>query len=569
MIRNLLVFVKQHKLQFAGALLLATATIAAGIGLMSSSGYLISRAAQRPMIVDLFMVTAAVRFFGISRAVVRYFERLVSHDLTFKILLSMRSLLYRKLDALSLDWMMGKRPGDLLSRIITDIEILQHIYLRIISPAIVAVLIALMTGFLLWLFDPVLAAVAIVFLIFSGLILPIMAIKLGKGRGEVDIVTKADMKVFLVDRLQGMQDVLWLGQKRDSGHILATMQARLDKLQHKNAGTAGLLEGLSGIFANMGAFFVLILAIPLALAGEIKGVMLAMLTLGVLSSFEAVQGFGTAFLQFETTAEATKRLFSITQASIPIAQPDVLSTIPAQHDISFHDVSFSYMQEHIALANISFTIPQGSKTAIVGPSGSGKTTLINLILRFWEINQGWIALGGIDIKQLDVAQLRSLFAVTSQDAYIFNRSLRDNLLIARPGVSDEILMRVMKTVGLESFANNLDLEPGSHGMRMSGGERQLFALARALLKDAAIWIFDEPTANLDPGTERRILDTIWLAGQSRTRIMITHRLLDMDKMDQIIVMDRGSIVERGSHSELLARGGLYSRMYKQQLQVVY
>ncbi len=567
MIRKLLFFVKQNKLQVTGALLLGTATIAAGIGLMSSSGYLISRAAQRPMIVDLFMITAAVRFFGISRAVVRYFERLVSHDLTFRILLSMRTLLYRKLDALSLDWMMGKRPGDLLSRIVTDIETLQHVYLRIISPAIVAVLISLGTGLLLWLFDPMLAVIAVVFLMLSGIVLPVMAIRLGKGRGEAEIVTKADMKVFLVDRLQGMQDVLWLGQKKNTEHIFASLQNKLDRVQHKNAGTAGLLDGLASIFANMGAFFVLILAVPLTLAGELKGVMLAMLTLGVLSSFEAVQGLGTAFLQYGTMVEATKRLFSITQTRLP-EQSVLIQQLPERHDISFHDVSFSYVQEHIAIRNITFTISQGSNTAIVGPTGSGKTTLVNLLLRFWEINQGRIGVGDVDTTHLDVDQIRSLFAVTSQDAYIFNRSLRENLLIARSGASDETLRQVMNTVGLKSFVNHMDLEPGSLGMRLSGGERQLFALARALLKDAPIWIFDEPTANLDPGTERRILDTIWLTGQNRTRIMITHRLLDMEKMDQIIVMDRGSIVEKGTHPELMAKGGLYCRMYEQQMQVL-
>jgi ATP-binding cassette, subfamily C, bacterial CydC len=560
MIRKLLKFLKNNKMHFAGALLLATATILMGIGLMSSSGFLITRAAQRPMLVDLFIVTAAVRFFGISRAVVRYFDRVVSHELTFNTLSSMRSLLFRKIDSLSLKWLMGRRSGDLLARLVTDIDTLQNVYLRIISPVIVAVVITAFTCVALWFFDPVLSLATLFFLLVSGIALPALAVHLSKGFGKNNVEMKSGFKAYLVDRIQGMQELLWLGQKRNTGNDVKEMQSKLDAQHHKNAGITGLLEGMHSLSANLGVFAVLVLSIPLVLSGQFSGVMLTMLTLGVLTSFEAVQNLGNAFQQFEPSRESSDRFFSVTESTQIIAEPEKPETVTEWNDISFRQVSFSYGAENITLNNVSFEIPKLSKTAIVGPTGSGKSTLVNLMLRFWDPESGIISIGGTDIRNLEAEKLRSLFAVVSQDAYIFNRTLRENLLIARPTATDDELTGVLNKVGLNTFANDLNLNAGNFGARLSGGERQLLALARALLKDAPIWIFDEPTANLDIKTERKILDAIWETAGHRTMIMITHRLLDMEKMDQIIVMNRGEIVEKGIHAQLLAGQSFYARM---------
>ncbi|HHN48267.1 MAG TPA: thiol reductant ABC exporter subunit CydC [Bacteroidales bacterium] len=560
MIRRLLQFLKNNKLHSAGALLLGVATILTGIGLMSSSGFLISRAAQRPMLVDLFVVTAAVRFFGISRAVVRYFERVVSHELTFNILSSMRSLLFKKLDSLSLKWLMGRRSGDLLARLVADIDTLQNVYLRIISPSIVAVLITAVTCVALWFFDPVLSLAALFFFIVSGIALPVLAVRMSKGTGKKDVELKAGFKTYLIDRIHGMQELLWLGQKKNTQNEVNMMQAELDAQHHKDAGGTGLLEGLHSLLANLGMFSVLILAVPLVLTGQIPGVMLAMLTLGVLSSFEAVQNLGNAFQQYETSKEASNRFFSVTESRQVIAEPEKPKHLADWDNIGFQRVSFSYETENITLSDVSFEIPRLSKTAIVGPTGSGKSTLVSLLLRFWDPKSGQILIGGTDIRNLEADKLRSLFAVVSQDAYIFNRTLRENLLIAKPTASDDELVEVLTKVGLNAFASDLNLNLGNFGTRLSGGERRLVALARALLKDAPIWIFDEPTANLDVKTERKILDAIRATTGQRTMIMITHRLVDMDKMDQIIVMNRGQIVEKGSHAKLLDGQSFYAKM---------
>ena len=560
MMRHLMFYIKGHKLQFAGALALAIATIATGIGLMSTSGYLISRAAQRPMLVDLFVVTAAVRFFGISRAVVRYAERVVSHDFTFRILSVMRTRLYRKLDSLSLAWMMGRRSGDLLASLVGNVDTLQNVFLRILSPAVTAFVISGLTYAGLWFVDPGLATATLVFLALSGIAVPLLATRLAKGEGSKDVALKAGLKAYFVDRLMGLQDLIWLGQKQKTAEEVAVIQQQSDTIHRRNAGLSGMLEGLHSLGAHLGMFAVLVLAIPLVLAGNIPGVMLAMLTLGVLSSFEAVQNLGNAFLHLEDYQESAARIHSITESPREQVEPPRNREVPKQYDLIFENVSFSYEAEFISLQDISFTITQQSKIAIVGPTGSGKSTLVNLMLRFWDPQAGKILLHDSDIRHFDVEELRSLFAVVSQDAYIFNRSLRENLLIADPSANDQQLREVLEKTGLGAFGENLDLTPGNFGTRLSGGERRLLALARALLKDAPIWILDEPTANLDVKTERKILDTIRATADGRTVIMITHRLLDMEKMDQILVMHRGQIIGKGTHFQLLKENSFYARM---------
>ncbi len=565
MIRKWINLLRNYKLHFAGGLLLAAATAITGIGLMSSSGYLISRAAQRPMIVDLFMITAAVRFFGISRAVVRYFDRVVSHDLTFKILFIMRNRVYRSIDSMSLKWWMGRRPGDLLARLVTDIEALQNAYLRIVSPALTAFFISILTILALWIFDPILALAIMFFHALSGIAVPVISVNLAKGRGKADVKTRAAMKIFLVDRIQGLQDLLWLGKKKNTEEELNEMQLDLDGIQHKNAGVSGLLEGVNSLLSNLGMFTVMVLAIPMIMKGEIPGVMLAMLTLGVLSSFEAMQALGNSFLQFEYSMESSGRLFSISEnPSSDFQKPESLN-LSENYNLSFRNVSFSFEEQQITLQNISFDIPAGSKTAIVGPTGSGKSALINLLLKFWEPQQGEILLGGNKLRDLDENKLRSLFSLAPQDIFIFNRSLRENLLIANPQAGDEEIKDLLTSVGLQYLTDKLYIESENQGMKLSGGERQMFSIARSMLKKTPIWLLDEPSANLDVQTEKKVFDMIYEQSRYKTLILITHRLINMDRMDQIIVMYNGKIVEKGKHAELLTVDSFYSKMYQQQL----
>lgn len=567
MIIRMILFLKKYKMQFAGAALLAIGTVLTGIGLMSTSGYLISRAAERPLITDLFMVTAGVRFFGISRAAVRYAERLVSHNLTFRILMSIRYTLFRKIDQFPVKKLMGKRHGDLLSRLVNDVETLQNVYLKIISPVITAVVVSLLVFVLLLLFDFVLAITALVFLAGNGVLVSVLAHRTAKGRGKSEVQTKSSLRTFLVDRLQGLYELFWTRQKISSEKQFEGMQERLDQIERKNAGSTGILEGLNNVFSQLAMFTVLILAIPLVLNGELQGVMLALVTLGVLSSFEAVQNLGNAFLYYETADKAAERVFAITeQKSAQLKEKEFI--VNQLQSITFKDVGFSYTSENITLNNIDFSIMPGSRIAVVGPSGSGKSTLLNLLLRFWHPDKGKILYGNQNILELDEEQYRNLFAVISQDEHIFNRTLRDNLLLANPEAGDAQLRTALQNAGLGAYSNHLDLELGNFGMRFSGGERQLLFIARALLKDAPVWLFDEATAHLDARTEQNVHQILEANLRDRSLLFITHRLIGMENMDQIILMQNGKIMERGTHHELLKQQGNYAKMVHLQNELI-
>lgn len=567
MIIKMIVFLKKYRLQFAGAALLAIGTVLAGTGLMSASGYLISRAAERPLITDLFMVTAAVRFFGISRAVVRYAERLASHNLTFKILMSIRYTLFRKIDQFPIKQLMGKRHGDLLSRLVNDVETLQNVYLKIISPVITAVVVSLIVFALLLFFDVMLAVTALAFLIANGILVPVLAHRTAKGRGKSEVQTKSDLSAFLVDRLQGLYELFWTRQKASTENQFDGMQKRLDQIEKKNAGATGILEGLNNVFSQLALFMVLIMAIPLVLNGQLQGVMLAVVTLGVFSSFEAVQNLGNAFLHYETAEQAAGRVFAITEQKPENGEKRNMSVDKLER-ITFRKVSFSYTKENITLSDVDFSIPAGNRVAVVGPSGSGKSTLLNLILRFWHPDKGNILYGNKEIHDLDEDQYRNMFAVISQDEHIFSRTLRDNLLLANPEASDERLKKALHQAGLAAYANQLDLELGNFGMRFSGGERQLLFIARALLKDAPVWVFDEATAHLDARTEQNVHQILEANLKDRSLLFITHRLIGMEKMDQILPMQNGMIMERGTHQELLEKQGLYAKMYHLQNELI-
>lgn len=567
MIIRMILFLKKYKMQFAGAALLAIGTVLTGIGLMSTSGYLISRAAERPLITDLFMVTAGVRFFGISRAAVRYAERLVSHNLTFRILMSIRYTLFRKIDQFPVKKLMGKRHGDLLSRLVNDVETLQNVYLKIISPVITAVVVSLLVFALLLIFDFTLAITALVFLVGNGALVSVLAHRTAKGRGKSEVQTKSSLRSFLVDRLQGLYELFWTRQKTSSEKQFEGMQERLDQIERKNAGSTGILEGLNNVFSQLAMFTVLILAIPLVLNGELQGVMLALVTLGVLSSFEAVQNLGNAFLYYETADKAAERVFAITeQKSAELKEKEFI--VNQLQSITFKDVSFSYTSENITLNDIHFTISPGSRIAVVGPSGSGKSTLLNLLLRFWHPDKGKILYGNQDIPELDEEQYRNLFAVISQDEHIFNRTLRDNLLLANPKADDAQLRTALRNAGLAAYSNKLDLELGNFGMRFSGGERQLLLIARALLKGAPVWLFDEATAHLDARTEQNVHQILEANLKDRSLLFITHRLIRMEKMDQIMLMQNGNIMERGTHHELLKQQGDYAKMVHLQNELI-
>jgi ATP-binding cassette subfamily C protein CydC len=562
---RLIAFLKPHVPRVLLAVLLGVATVASNVGLLATAAYVISASALVAFLGALVIPIYLVRLFGVFRAGARYGERLVSHNLTFELLADFRTWFYTRLEPLAPARLLRYRTGDLLSRIVGDVEELQNVYLRVVAPVAVASVVSLLTFALLYSFGPLLAFVVIGFLLVAGIGVPLLVRRLAHGLGRKQLELRGELNARFVDGVQGAQDLLAFGGEREHERTIATLNRRLGRLQGKMAFITGLQDALGDLLMNLAMFSVLVLAIPLVSGGEVWGVYLAFLALLVLGSFEAVQPLGTAFQFLGRSVRAGERLFEIVDAEPEVKDPATPLPIPRDHRLEFDGVGFRYGDEgRFVLEDVSFTLERGRRIAIVGPSGAGKSTLAGLVLRFWDPTEGNISIGGRNICRYAQDDVRALIGVVSQDTHVFNDTLRANLLLARPGATDDELGTVLAQAQLDELVQRLprglESQLGEQGLRLSGGERQRLSVARALLKESSLLLLDEPTANLDPTTERDLLDAVYDSTLDRATLVITHRLVRMERMDEILVLERGRIVERGTHAELAARQGPYRRM---------
>jgi ATP-binding cassette subfamily C protein CydC len=494
---------------------------------------------------------------------------MVSHSLTFRLLADLRTWFYARLEPLVPGRLLRYRSGDLLSRIVKDVEELENVYLRVVSPVAVAAIIALLASTIFYAFDPLLAFVALASLVMSGVGVPLLVSTMARGLGRRELELRAGLNARIVDGIQGAQDLLAFGREGDYGRDVSALDRRLGRVQGRKASITGLQDALGDLMMNLAMLAILVLAIPLVAAGELRGVYLAFLALVILGSFEAVQPLGTAFGFLGRSVGAGERLFEIVDAEPEVTDPAEPLPPPTARTLEFDGVGFRY-DAGLApvLDDVSFVLEPGKRVAVVGPSGAGKSTLVNLVLRFWDPGCGRIALGCGDLREYAQEDLRALIGVVAQDTHVFNDTLRGNLLLARPGASDADLRRVVARSQLselvERLPQGLDTPLGEQGLKLSGGERQRLSVARALLKDAPLLVLDEPTANLDPVTERELLDALYESTRDRATLVITHRLVRMEMMDEILVLDGGRVVERGTHEELADARGLYHQMVEVQ-----
>ncbi|RPJ26477.1 MAG: thiol reductant ABC exporter subunit CydD [Chloroflexi bacterium] len=556
------------------SVLLSTLTIGSSVALIGTSAWLISTAGLHPSVADLGVSVVGVRFFGISRGVFRYLERLVSHNVTFRLLARLRVWFYEKLEPLAPARLMEYKSGDLLARVIGDVETLENFYVRVISPSLTAILIGLGVSGFFAIFYPPIALVLIGFFLTLGLVLPLLTQLLSRRPGQRLITQRADIQSQLVDGIQGLADLLAFGRGKDRLDQISSTGERYGSTQKKMANISGVHSALGTLLTNLGLWLVLFLVIPQVTAGNIKGVMLGTFTLMTLASFEAVTPLPLAAQMWNASREAAKRLFEVVDTEPAIKDAIRYSKLDDRaSNIEFSNVTFSYpTQATPALQDITFTVPAGKSIAIVGPSGAGKSTLANLLLKFRDYEVGDIALGGVSLKVLNQDEVRKRIALVSQNSYFFNTTLRENLRLARRGVSQQEMESAARAAQIHDFIANLpkgyDTLIGEQGLRLSGGERQRLGIARALLKDAPVLIFDEPTANLDPQTEKQVLETLFEIMRGKTSLLITHRLVGLEHVDKILVMDGSRIVEKGNHAALLAQGGLYRRLWDLQNQIL-
>jgi ATP-binding cassette subfamily C protein CydCD len=547
------------------SVLLGFATIASGIGLLSTSAYIIARAALHPSIAVLEVPIVGVRFFGLSRGVFRYLERLASHQTTFRILARLRVWFYTALEPLAPARLLSYQSGDLLSRITADISLLENFYVRGVAPPAVAVLIGLVMVLFLGSFGAELGWTLLIFLLAAGIGLPWLVRVLSRKPGGKLVTERAALNNALLDGIQGLPDLLVYGQIAKQTALVDRLNAAYLNTQSKLARLSACQNSALLVLSNLCMWVVLLVGIPLVRQGSIDGVALAVLVLAALSTFEAVQPLPQAASTLETSLQAAARLEEIVSTQPAVKDPPKPAALPPKVELDVNHLTFAYPGRfRPALFDLSFHLPEGGKIAVVGPSGAGKSTLVNLMLRFWEIPRGSIYLSEHDLANYNQQEIRQATAVVAQHTYLFNTSVRENLLIARPSASENDIVAACQAAQIHDRILNLpdgyDTLLGDQGLRLSGGERQRVAIARAFLRDAPLLILDEATANLDSLTEKAVWRALEGLMSGRSTLMITHRLVGLEIMDEILVLREGQLVERGTHASLIQQAGLYRRM---------
>ena len=553
------------------ATLAGFATVASSVGLLATSAYIIARAALQPSIAELQTAIVAVRFFGITRGAVRYAERLLSHDVAFRLITRLRVWFYRKLEPLAPGRLMQYRSGDLLQRIVGDVDTLENFYVRIIAPPLVALSITALTLVLLASFSLKLAFAIAGIHVVIGVAVPLMTLHTNRRTGRRLAEVQGSLKAAFVDTVQASDDILAFGQEKRRLALLQSLSQKLADLQIRVAIREALSTALVDLSANVATLTALTISIPLIRQGQVDGVFLAVIILTTMAGFEALAPLSATFLHLEQQTAAASRLFDIIDASPLVQDAPASVTPPTDPSLTFEGVRFRYDASlPFALDRIGFELPPGGKIAIVGPNGSGKTSIVNLLLRFWDHKEGTIRIGDHAIGDYRQEDVRRLMSVVNQPAQFLNGTIRDNLLLARGDADPSQLEHAAHQAQILAFIQSLpagfDTQIGEGGLLLSAGERQRLAIARAVLKNAPILILDEPAAHLDADNEQAIMTNLLTWAENRSVLLITHRLVGLDRMHEILVLGEGRTLERGSHAKLIESKGAYWRMWSLQTQ---
>ncbi|MFF0028445.1 thiol reductant ABC exporter subunit CydD [Streptomyces avermitilis] len=547
--------------RLALALLLGAAALGSAGGLMATSGWLISRASQQPPVLYLMVAVTATRAFGIGRAVFRYAERLVSHDAVLRMLADTRVAVYRRLERLAPAGLRTTRRGDLLSRLVADVDALQDYWLRWLLPAGAALVVsAASVGFTAWLLPEAGAALA-VGLLAAGVGVPLVTAAVARRAERRLAPARGVLATRVTDLLTGTAELTVAGAlpARIAGARRA--DATLTRIASRAAAATALGDGLTALLSGLTVATAALVGAQAVVDGRLSGVAMAVVVLTPLAAFEAVLGLPSAVQYRQRVRRSAERVYEVLDAPEPVREPERPRTAPVSpFPLVVTGLTARHEGQHRdALAGLDLTLEKGRRVAVVGPSGSGKTTLAQVMLRFLDAGTGTYTLGGTDAYALDGDDVRRLVGLCAQDAHLFDSSVRENLLLARRDATEgdlrDALARARLLDWVDGLPGGLDTPIGEHGARLSGGQRQRLALARALLADFPVLVLDEPAEHLDLPTADALTADLLAATEGRTTLLITHRLAGLEAVDEVIVLADGRAVQRGPYAELAAVKG--------------
>ncbi|AXG55308.1 ABC transporter [Streptomyces lincolnensis] len=547
--------------QLALALLLGSLALGSAVGLMATSGWLISRASQQPPVLYLMVAVTATRAFGIGRAVFRYAERLVSHDAVLRMLAETRVAVYWRLERLAPAGLRRARRGDLLSRLVTDVDALQDYWLRWLLPAGAAVAVsAASVGFTAWLL-PEAGAVLAVGLLAAGAGVPMLTGAVARRSERRLAPARGVLATRVTDLLTGTAELTVAGALSGRTAEARRADGTLTRIASRAATATALGDGLTALFSGLTVAATALVGAQAVAAGRLGGIAMAVVVLTPLAAFEAVLGLPLAVQYRQRVRRSAERVYEVLDAPEPVREPERPRQAPASpFPVVVRGLDARHAgQDRDALTGLDLTLEKGRRVAVVGPSGSGKTTLAQTLLRFLDADSGSYTLGGVDANALDGDDVRRLVGLCAQDAHLFDSSVRENLLLARKDATEDELCDALARARLldwaEGLPDGLDTLVGEHGARLSGGQRQRLALARALLADFPVLVLDEPAEHLDLPTADALTADLLAATEGRTTLLITHRLAGLAAVDEVIVLDRGRVVQRGTYAELAAVEG--------------
>ncbi|MPY57402.1 thiol reductant ABC exporter subunit CydD [Streptomyces spongiae] len=556
--------------RLALALLLGSLALGSAVGLMATSGWLISRASQQPPVLYLMVAVTATRAFGIGRAVFRYTERLVSHDAVLRMLADTRVAVYRRLERLAPAGLRRVRRGDLLSRLVADVDALQDYWVRWLLPAgAAAVVSAASVGFTAWLL-PEAGAVLALGLLAAGVGVPLVTGAVARRAERRLAPARGTLATRVADLLTGTAELTVAGALPTRTAEARRADAALTRIASRAATATALGDGLTALVTGLTVAGAALVGAQAVADGRLGGVTMAVVVLTPLAAFEAVMGMPLAAQFRQRVRKSAERVYEVVDAPDPVREPERPVPDPqSPFPLVVSGLAARYAeQDRDALAGIDLTLDQGHRIAVVGSSGSGKTTLAQVLLRFLDAREGTYTLGGVDAHALDGDAVRRLVGLCAQDAHLFDSSVRENLLLARKDAIEAELRDALARARLLDWADGLpdglDTLIGEHGARLSGGQRQRLALARALLADFPVLVLDEPAEHLDLATADALTADLLAATEGRTTLLITHRLAGLEAVDEVVVLAEGRVVQRGPFAELAAVEGALRSMVERE-----